>query len=304
MEASYIDWYKSGRLSSYVTSLSAVGDCFTLIEAAQPAGDMSDPATDDLVLQQMITSDVPYNLDFGAGRFGGRSVKRQLFLAAPSSESSILLDRSHHIRAIAFSTSKYADYLSDVLPRANPFDFGRLHAAAFEAPVIASMLERIWRTNDLGSPTSLLFAEGAALMMLAELAWLAEKPVQATRGGLAPWAARRVVEYLHANLAEDISILQLAAVTNLSPFHFARMFKLTMGVAPHAYQRSLRCERAKTLLGQTRQTVTAIAFDVGYESSQSFARMFRAETGMSPIDWRRQHFDVPAWHRPEGQTFL
>jgi AraC family transcriptional regulator len=108
------------------------------------------------------------------------------------------------------------------------------------------------------------------------------------RGGLAPWQERRCCEYLRAHLAEDVSLAELAGIANLSPFHFARMFKRTVGVPPHAYQRRLRAERAQELLLATDFSIGDIAAAVGYETPQAFARMFRAETGASPSDWRRE----------------
>lgn len=304
MATSQLDWYLNGPYKDYLTTSAAVGGTFTMMEAIQPAGDLSDPAVSDLVLSQICTIGVPYNVDFGAGRFSGRSSMKELYLTAPFAEADIVLDAPQKLRVVSFPSAKYAGYLEDVLPTSAKLDFGPLHACGFGSPIIANTLDLIWAVDDLSTPTSLLFAEGAALVILAELARLADKPVEQARGGLAPWAARRVVEYLHAHLAEEVSLVELAAVANLSPFHFARMFKRTLGVAPHAYQRGLRCERAKMLLAQTRHSVTGIAFDVGYESSQSFARMFRAETGMSPIDWRRHHFALPVWQDPEDQTEL
>lgn len=292
MTLSQIDWYKNSHLSSYLLTTSGAGDSFTLLEAAQPAGDMSDPPLNDVVLAQIMTADVPYHVDFGAGRFSGRATKNKLYLAPAFAATDIRLDRPHRYRGVAFPFAKYAAYLADALPGAAPLDFGPLHSTTFEDPLILTMLERIWNAEELISPSALLFAEGAALVIIAELARLAQKPLEQTRGGLAPWATRRVIEYLHAHLADEVSLAELAAVASLSPFHFARMFKRTMGVAPHAFQRGLRCERSKEMLANTQQSVTEIAFEVGYESSQSFARMFRAETGTSPLEWRRQHFDV------------
>ena len=52
---SYADWYASGRLSSYLRERRAGGDAVPMIEVGQPAGDMSDPATADLVLTKNLS---------------------------------------------------------------------------------------------------------------------------------------------------------------------------------------------------------------------------------------------------------
>jgi AraC-like DNA-binding protein len=107
------------------------------------------------------------------------------------------------------------------------------------------------------------------------------------KGGLAPWQERRTTEYLRAHLTRDVSLHELAGVAQLSAFHFARTFKQSMGLPPHAFLRRLRCERAKELLTATDLPVTEIAAQVGYETPQAFARMFRAEVGASPGEYRR-----------------
>jgi AraC family transcriptional regulator len=107
------------------------------------------------------------------------------------------------------------------------------------------------------------------------------------RGGLAPWQIRRVVELLSADPAVEHPLASLAELVRLSPFHFSRAFKKSLGVPPHAYQMKLRVERAKLLLTSTSQSVTQIAHEVGYESSQALARAFLRQVGATPSQFRR-----------------
>jgi AraC family transcriptional regulator len=104
---------------------------------------------------------------------------------------------------------------------------------------------------------------------------------------LATWAERRSLEVMRARLSEDISLQELAAEAQLSSFHFARMFKLSVGVPPRVYLTRLRIERACELLEKTDLPVTEIAFQVGYSSNQVLARVFLKHRRMSPIDYRR-----------------
>ena len=89
-------------------------------------------------------------------------------------------------------------------------------------------------------------------------------------------------------LGDHLTLDDLAQIVDVSPFHFARAFKLSTGETPHAYLRRLRCERAKTLLAGTVCSIGEIAAEVGYETPQAFARMFRAEVGASPGEYRRE----------------
>ncbi len=97
-----------------------------------------------------------------------------------------------------------------------------------------------------------------------------------------------MVEHLHTHLADDVTLAELAALTGLSTFHFARAFKKSTGLPPHAYLRALRRDKAQRLLEETALSITEIAFEVGYESGQALARAFRRETGVSPGEYRRE----------------
>jgi len=82
------------------------------------------------------------------------------------------------------------------------------------------------------------------------------------------------------NVAEDFDLAQLAAQVGLSKFHFHRLFKSAVGVSPSRYHINLRMDEAKRLLRETKQSVVAIALDVGYSNPSHFAQLFRRETGL------------------------
>jgi AraC family transcriptional regulator len=93
---------------------------------------------------------------------------------------------------------------------------------------------------------------------------------------------------MREHVAEDFSLEQLAALAGLSKFHFHRLFKSAVGESPSHYHLNLRMHEAKRLLRETKQSVMAIALDVGYANPSHFAQLFRRETGLSPSDYRRQ----------------
>jgi AraC family transcriptional regulator len=63
------------------------------------------------------------------------------------------------------------------------------------------------------------------------------------RGGLASWQQKKVVDYIGDQLDKEISLRDLAALAQLSPFHFARAFKQSFGEPPHRYHMARRIER-------------------------------------------------------------
>jgi AraC family transcriptional regulator len=107
----------------------------------------------------------------------------------------------------------------------------------------------------------------------------------AVRGGLAGWQRKRVLAFIEEHLSETISLLTLSAVAQLSPYHFARAFKQSLGMPPHRFHMNRRFERAKVLLAN--RSVTDVALAVGYAETSSFSSGFRRATGMSPTEFRR-----------------
>lgn len=111
------------------------------------------------------------------------------------------------------------------------------------------------------------------------------KPI--AKGGLAAWQLRKVEDYLHDRMAEDVALDDLAALARLSRFHFARAFRQSTGLPPHRYHRQLRMEVARHHLADRRLPIAEVAALVGYDSSQALARAFRRAYGISPARYRR-----------------
>jgi len=97
----------------------------------------------------------------------------------------------------------------------------------------------------------------------------------------------RVVEYLNEQMGASPTLQDLAGIAGVSPFHFLRLYRAITGETPSATVRRLRLARAANMLRDTQKSITEIAFDVGYESSQAFSRAFRRETGSSASALRR-----------------
>jgi len=106
------------------------------------------------------------------------------------------------------------------------------------------------------------------------------------RGGLAGWQKNRVRNYIEEHLDDDVSLMTLAELAHLSPFHFARAFKQSFELPPHRYLTLRRIERAKELLGQRELSVTQIGLDVGFSETSAFSSALRKQTG-EPTDFRR-----------------
>jgi AraC family transcriptional regulator len=105
-------------------------------------------------------------------------------------------------------------------------------------------------------------------------------------GGLGALRLRRVVDYIEAHLAEDISLRDLAAQAGLSTHHFGEAFKASTGTSPYRYLIERRILRAKELLLGAEQSIAEIAISVGFASHSHFSDNFRRLTGTTPSRFR------------------
>lgn len=124
----------------------------------------------------------------------------------------------------------------------------------------------------------------AADVCFAELvAALPERPIH-LKGGLAPKVLRRVDDWIEAHLDQDIRLEKLAALADLSEFHFHRMFRASRGVPPHRWVMLLRIARAKELLRHS--PIADVAAACGFSHQSHLNRAFKAAMGLTPGQYK------------------
>lgn len=113
------------------------------------------------------------------------------------------------------------------------------------------------------------------------------RPDPSTTGGLASWQVRKVTAHVEDRLQGNLLTDELAYVANLSPGHFCRAFKVSMGETPHAYVIRQRIRRAQVLMLETGQTLSEIASACGLTDQAHLTRLFKRLVGTTPLSWRR-----------------
>lgn len=100
------------------------------------------------------------------------------------------------------------------------------------------------------------------------------------------------VSYLESHYIHPLSIKTLAAQSNLSVRHFARIFRGTYGMTPGNYILTLRMQHACTLLKNTSLNISEIAIQSGFNGSNYFTRQFRKFFHITPKQYRNQNRDT------------
>jgi AraC family transcriptional regulator len=100
--------------------------------------------------------------------------------------------------------------------------------------------------------------------------------------GLSKSKLKEITEYIDANLDRSLKIIQIAAIAQLSPYHFIRLFKNSFGQTPYQYILQRRIEKGKYLLQHSKLSMEEIAAIVGFGDYSHFAKYLKRFTGLTP----------------------
>ena len=180
-----------------------------------------------------------------------------------------------------------ADIVDDGLPT-DRIAFVTRHSVADSVIVDYAMSFRAELAAD--APNGVLYAEtltlGLVLHLLANHA-VAKTKVPAPAGKLNAYQLRAVVDCIESQLDEDVSLVALAQCAHVSPFHFARLFRATVGLPPHQFVMRLRIERALHLMRSGSMPLAQVALACGFHDQPHFTRAFQRAVRMTPAMYLR-----------------
>jgi AraC family transcriptional regulator len=185
-----------------------------------------------------------------------------------------------------------------VLSRARSAPVTLTEVVLTEDRVVGTVLTGLTRAMAAGVDE--LYAESSAAFLLAHLL------SQYGTGSPMPVAAGRedarvqtAVEFMRDSLHLPVSLADIAASAGLSPYHFARVFRVATGVPPHRFLTRMRIDLARRRLADGDLSVTEIARLCGFSTASQFSTAVRRETGMAPRTFRRslglRDATEPAW---------
>jgi len=179
---------------------------------------------------------------------------------------------------------------ADLLTGGKPVEL--LSRVCFEDPTTARILGLLSEEAATGDPSARLFLDQAIDLLCTQLvrghSSFGTLAAPSPRRGLADWQVKRVTSYMRERLEQEIGLNELAALVNLSRFHFCTAFRMATGRTPHEWLTHQRIARARELLADPALRITDIALSVGYETPSAFAASFRKVAGVTPTEFRRR----------------
>lgn len=148
-----------------------------------------------------------------------------------------------------------------------------------------------------GCPNGNLYGESLSLALIEYLSERCCEPGRRTsldRMALSAAQLRVVHDYILANLAGELTVVEMAALLDLSPNHFTVLFRNSTGRTPHQYVLSERIAAGRRLIESGQRPLAEIALALGFSSQSHFATSFRRATGTTPKSYQQQRGFKPA----------
>ena len=218
---------------------------------------------------------------------GKRGAPDKLCILPAEHESDWRIDGQSRFLHLYFSPGQY-DALALTLLDRDARDCPLPDLTYIDDPVLTAACRQLalldWDSADGHLTGNALGHEVLAHLMLTQTG---RRRTQVVKGGLAPAQRRRVRELIEARLDGALTVGELATELALSEYHFARMFRASFGLPPHAWILQRRLARAREALAAGDLALADIAAACGFASASHLANRFRAALGVTPGEFRR-----------------
>ncbi len=281
---SYSEFYQASGYARFEHETRSSGSLgVQLMRVRQDGHALTDSATPDLLIgiRRKVTA-APARYNLGDKWIDIPTDRPHTVAAPPLTDVDYRIEGPSELIIVAAPAHRLAGAVDSpaLIERLAP-----VYETPFQDPLFEALGARAW--TEAGRADG-LFVDSAAVAMLSILLSAADARRRTSPRVAPPTDLRfsRVIDFIEAHLAEDLSLTDLAAVACLSPFHFTRAFKARHGMSPVRFVQRRRVERAMRLLAVPGNRLIEIAHQCGFADQAHFTTAFRRVTGMAPGAWR------------------
>jgi AraC-like DNA-binding protein/mannose-6-phosphate isomerase-like protein (cupin superfamily) len=168
----------------------------------------------------------------------------------------------------------------------------KLHLSLSNQKSLVALLDQLERDLAEKKPAYTVNCTGLFLQMIVLLSRCFDRRFESTNVRSEFEGKEQMVSaaiaYLEENCANDVRVEDIARSVFISPSRLSHVFKETTGMSLLDYLTRMRVERACQMLAESDQSVTAIAYALGFHDSAYFTRLFGKAIGLSPTAYRKQ----------------
>ena len=152
-------------------------------------------------------------------------------------------------------------------------------------------LDSIRHAASLAEPSNLLLDSWALILaetLLRRLSSHGERQARGPFGKIPTLGMAHVIDWIKSGIDQDLRLTSLADIAGMSVYHFARRFRETVGLSPHAYVLSRRIARSRAVLSRGESSLAQVALACGFSSQAHFTTAFRRSLGVTPGEYCRR----------------
>lgn len=287
-----IEVLESGRLVRLlptppeISSANAQWDGIALEAHHAPPCDHPDHQHPTHFLQLQRTGPVKYNWTTSGQDHSGTAGPGTVFICPRGSRDRVLWQGPTNRIALAVhprlltQALEHTAHLQDIELRQH-FDLRDRH--------LESLMRALHADLEDGLPAGRLYGESLATTLAVYLQRryaVFPTEIHSFRNGLPTARLNRVLEYIRANLGEDVKLSALAATAGMSSHYFSELFKQSTGLSPHQYVLREKIEHAKEYLRDSKVSIIEASAITGFVDQSYFTKVFRRLVGVTPTEFR------------------
>jgi AraC family transcriptional regulator len=155
-------------------------------------------------------------------------------------------------------------------------------------PFLAQLYRALYTASKNAQHVEPIFVESLVVSMVIHLATQYAthgRKVFAPKGKLGSAQLKKIIDYVRSFTHANISLTDLASCVHLSPFHFSRLFRQTLGISPYQYVLRMKIEHAKKMIIHYNGSLSEIAYTLNFTDQAHFSNVFKKVTGICPREF-------------------